>query len=178
MWLLTRAGYFSDTCVDWFSSLLWRFEWDTLPSRFIYLITWFPVGGTVWEGYSIFTARSIAGGSMSLGKAFKIYSLAPIPICYFWYLACQQNVISQLPALATCCHAIPPSGTVSKNKLSSLSCSSSWHFNIATEKQLKKPFKAALRMSDFKRATFTMISRAALMCSSFSVFLCGSSVLE
>ena len=29
-----------------------------------------------------------------------------------------------------------PSGTVSKNKLSSLSCSSSWHFNIATESRM------------------------------------------
>jgi hypothetical protein len=45
------------------------------PRRFIYLITWSPVGGTIWKGFR----RCDLIGGMSLGVNFKVSKAHAVP---------------------------------------------------------------------------------------------------
>lgn len=59
---------------------------------------------------------SLVGGSMPLSWALRVYSLMPLPL-YLCLVFKGKDVISQLPAPATCCQASPyirnfPSGTL------------------------------------------------------------------
>lgn len=89
----------------------------------------YPIGSGFWTlgfqwvallgSYGTFRGCSFAGGRRSPEVALRVHHLAPL-----WLLSIcvDGDVISQLPAPPTCCHAFPPimdsSGFLSQNKLS------------------------------------------------------------
>lgn len=147
MWILTKAGFLQwPICVDF---LLFC---DCLNE------TCSPIGsfrthGSQWVALFgkviVFLGQGALPEEVCIGE--KLSKFIDLPSSRFPppptpSLVCEPNVISQLPTLATCWHAILPSGTLSKNKLSSLSCSLSCHFIIETGKKLINLYKEALGM--------------------------------
>lgn len=147
MWLLTKAGFLQwPMCVNFLLFCDCSNETCSPIGSFI------QTHGSQWVSLFGKVIVFLRQGTLSeevcnWGEAFRIYRLAIFQVFFSsWSLVCEPNVISQLPTLATCWHAIPPSGTLSKNKLSSLSCSLSCHFIIETGKKLINLYKVAFRM--------------------------------
>lgn len=68
--------------------------------RLRYLNTWLPVGDAVSEGLR----GTVLGEVCHLGETLRVYSLAPPSVGFLGFMFGTEDVISQLPALATCCH--------------------------------------------------------------------------
>lgn len=77
---------------------------------------------TVWEVMELLGGRTFLKEVHCWGAGFESYSSSPLPVCFPCFNTKAENVISQLPAPATCCSAFSttmdlPSGIIIENKV-------------------------------------------------------------
>lgn len=94
----------------------WWFGWEVSPIGSS-LWTW-AVGGTVWGSRGTFSPCGPAGGSMSLGKAFRVRSIATRPACSVYFLCVSRCEHSTFFSGWLCCHTPTPWWTYSSGNIS------------------------------------------------------------
>lgn len=67
--------------------------------RFMYLNSWSPVGGSVWESHGTFRRRSLLKEVPYWRCVLRVYKLLLVPFLCFLHV--DENVTSQLPVPTT-----------------------------------------------------------------------------